>query len=296
MNIAEILSGMGQGIVFVIICILFIWLAKQIDDWRTSDFDDDIQIDDGNAAVGLRRAGLYLAIAIALSGALSGAGRGFVSDLFILLLDGVIILACMFSCRWINDKVMLGHISNDEECIREFIDKKGITTKGNTAVGMVEAGIFIATGFILRGSLSGEGGTFIQGIESTFFFFVAGQICLLAFGYLYEIITPFNVREEIKDNNLAAGVGLGGILIALGIVLQASIAGPFTGWENDIVNFAFYAFAGVILLLAFRVIIEKLLLPTTNLATEVKEDRNVAALIVAQCAINAVAIIIAFSL
>ncbi|MBU1697949.1 MAG: DUF350 domain-containing protein, partial [Proteobacteria bacterium] len=36
--------------------------------------------------------------------------------------------------------------------------------------------------------------------------------------------------------------------------------------------------------------------PTTNIATEVKEDRNVAALIVVVSAINAVAIIIAFSM
>lgn len=296
MNIAAILGALSQGIAFVIISVGFIWLAKKIDDMRTADFNDDIQIDNGNMAVGLRRAGLYLAIALALSGALSGTSHGFLTDLGILVLDGFIILACLFSCRWLNDKIMLGHINNDQECIKPFTDCHGRKITGNTAVGVVEAGIFIATGFILKGSLSGGGGTFIQGIESTFFFFIAGQLCLLFFGYLYEIITPFNVRDEIRDNNLAAGIGLGGMLIALGVVLMASISGPFTGWENDIVSFGFYAFAGVILLLVFQSVIERLLLPTTNLATEVKEDRNAAALIVAQCAVNAVAIIIAFSL
>lgn len=298
MNLAATLNGLGQAVIFVIVSIFFIWLAKIADDWRTKDFNDDVHIDDGNTAVGLRRGGLYLAIAIALSGALDGASKGFLVDFGLLVLDGFIILCCMFSCRWINDKIMLGHVNNDEECIKVFTLKNGTEVTGNSAVGMVEAGIFIATGFIMKGSLSGGGGggTFVQNIESTFLFFAAGQLCLLLFGYLYEIITPFNLRNEIKDNNLAAGIGLAGMVVALGIVLAASISGPFTGWENDIVSFAFYGFSGIILLLLFRTIIERILLPTTNIATEIKEDRNVAALVVAESAIIAIAVIIAFSM
>ncbi len=44
--------------------------------------------------------------------------------------------------------------------------------------------------------------------------------------------TPFNVRNEIKADNPAAGIGLAGILIALGIILMASLSGPFTGWKT----------------------------------------------------------------
>ena len=127
-------------------------------------------------------------------------------------------------------------------------------------------------------------------------FFILGQITLLLFGFLYELITPFNVRNEIKNNNLAAGIGLGGILTALGIILMASISGPFKGWANDFASFGIYALFGIAMLLIFRTVIDRLLLPTTNIATEVKADRNIAALIVVASAINAVAIIIAFSM
>ncbi|MCK5696010.1 MAG: DUF350 domain-containing protein [Desulfobacula sp.] len=296
MDIAVIIAGLGQALTYVIVGIFFIWLAKRVDDWRTKEFDDDVHIDDGNVAVGLRRAGLYLGIAIALSGAMGGSSNGFFLDVIQLLIDGLIITGFMFSSRFINDLFMLGHINNDEECVKVFQQPDGSEVVGNTAVGMVEAGMYIATGFILNGSLSGSGGTFFQGIVSAVLFFVVGQITLLLFGLFYELITPFNVRNEIKNNNLAAGIGLGGILIALGIILMSSISGPFTGWANDLAGFGIYAFFGIVMLLIFRIVIDRLLLPTTDIATEVKEDRNVAALIVVVSAINAVAIIIAFSM
>jgi len=241
-------------------------------------------------------AGLYLGIAIALSGAMDGPSKGFFLDLIQLLIDGIIITGFMFSTRFINDFIMLGNINNDAECIKEFVQPDGSKVVGNTAVGMVEAGMYIATGFILNGAISGTSGTFFQGLVSAVIFFILGQITLLIFGFLYELITPFNVRNEIKNNNLAAGIGLGGVLMALGIILMASISGPFKGWANDFTSFGIYALFGIAMLLIFRKVIDRLLLPTTNIATEVKADRNIAALIVVASAINAVAIIIAFSM
>jgi len=296
MDIAVTIAGLAQGVTYVVVGIFFIWLVKKLDDRRTKEFDDDVHIDDGNIAVGLRRAGLYLGVAIALSGAMGGSSNGFFLDVVQLLVDGIMITGFMFLSRFINDFIMLGNVHNDEECVKEFLWPDGTKTVGNTAVGMVEAGMYIATGFILNGSISGTGGTFFQAIASAILFFVVGQLTLLIFGFFYELITPFNVKNEIKKNNLAAGIGLGGILMALGIILMSSISGPFTGWGSDLASFGVYAVFGIILLLISRAVIDRLLLPTTNIATEVTEDRNVAALIVVVSAINAVAIIIAFSM
>ncbi len=296
MNIIPILTSLSQGFCFALVGVFFIFLAKRLDDWRTRDFDDDRHIDDGNVAVGLRRAGLYLGIAIAMAGALSGSSSGFWLDLIQLTVDGLIITGFLFSSRFLNDLIMMGHMDNDAECIKEFTLPDGRTVTGNTALGMVEASMYIATGFILNGSLSGGGGTFFQSLVSAVVFFVLGQVVLLAFGFVYELITPFNVREEIKKNNLAAGIGLGGILIALGIILMSSLSGPFTGWGTDIAGFAIYTAFGMVLLLVFRSVMDRVLLPTTNLATEIKEDQNVAALVVVESAITAVAIIIAYAI
>ena len=282
-----------QGAVTVLVGVGFIWLAKVLDDKRTRDFNDDRQIDDGNVAVGLRRGGLYLAMAIAFTGALDGGTKGFFPDLLRFVLDGFTILIFLFAARFINDAVMMGHINNDDECIKEFTGPAGETTTGNTALGVVEAGMFLATGFILKGSFSGNGGTLLQSVASTILFFFLGQACLLLFGLIYEKITAFNVREEIRGNNVAAGIGLAGILTALGIVLMSSISGPFTGWGSDIAAFLVYAAYGMAMLLGFRALVDRLILPTTNLVTEVKEDRNVAALLVVECALVAVALLIA---
>lgn len=62
MSTAMLLTGLGQAVIYVILGTGFVWLAKRIDDWRTKAFNDDIHIDDGNVAVGLRRSGLYLAL------------------------------------------------------------------------------------------------------------------------------------------------------------------------------------------------------------------------------------------
>ncbi|MCF8114000.1 MAG: DUF350 domain-containing protein, partial [Desulfotignum sp.] len=264
MSIAFILSGLGQACIYVILGTGFIWLAKQIDDRRTKGFNDDDHIDDGNVAVGLRRAGLYLGIAFALSGAMTGSSKGFWLDIVQLVVDGLFITGFMFFSRFINDSVMLAHIDNDAECIRKFEQPDGTVKTGNTAVGMVEAGMYLATGFILHGSFSGGGGTFLQGILSAVLFFAIGQITLLILGLCYEMITPFNVRDEIKADNPAAGIGLAGSLIALGIILMSSLSGPFTGWINDLTGFFIYAVFGIVMLLVFRQVIDRLLLPTTS--------------------------------
>lgn len=296
MTITATLLSLIQGACFALAGIIFIFLAKRLDDWRTKDFDDDRHIDDGNLAVGLRRGGLYLGIAIAMAGALSGDSGGFWVDFIQLLVDGLIIIGLLFSSRFINDFIMMGHLVNDQECIKEFSLADGRTVTGNTALGMVEAGMYIATGFILNGSLSGGGGTFFQAVFSALVFFILGQAVLLIFGLLYEVITPFNVREEIKKNNLAAGMGLSGILIALGIILMSSLSGPFTGWASDLAGFTVYTVFGMGLLLAFRSLVDRVLLPTTNLATEIQEDQNTAALVVVESAIIAVAVIIAYAI
>ncbi|MCG8549790.1 MAG: DUF350 domain-containing protein [Desulfobacterales bacterium] len=293
MNYMATLINMGHGLCYALASIFFIFLAKKLDDWRTKDFNDDRHIDDGNVAVGLRRAGLYLGIAIGMTGALSGESAGFRSDMLYLLADGALVTVCLFLARFINDSIMMGNMNNDRECIKVFTLEDGRTVTGNTALGMVEAGMYIATGFILNGSMSGSGGSFVQALGSALLFFVLGQVVLLGCGLLYELSTPFNVRDEIKQNNPAAGIGLAGILIALGIILKASLSGPFTGWINDIVGFLIYTVFGMILLIGFTALVDRFLLPTTNIATEVKEDKNVAALVLVQATIIAVALVIA---
>ncbi|MCP4693663.1 MAG: DUF350 domain-containing protein [Desulfobacterales bacterium] len=283
MELTAIFINFGQGLAYAVITFIFIIIAKKIADWRTSKFDDDKEIiEKSNNAVGFRRTGLYVAYAIAFAGTLGAdGGADFKRDVLALLVDGVLITVCLFACRAINDRIMLPNINNDDEA-----------EKGNVAVGLAECGMYIGTGFVLNGAFAGGGESLQVGVVGALVFFVIGQIALLLCGRCYEMITPYNVREEIEKGNAAAGVALAGMLIALGIILRSSIAGPSMGWTADLASFGLYTVYGIVLLLIFRKAIDIFLLPNTSMADEVARDRNVAALALTQAGIIAVAIVI----
>ena len=274
----QYLTHFGQYLVFSAVVVLFMWLTKKWRDFATP-FNDDHEVEENsNLAVGIRRFGLYIAVAIAMVGAISGSSQGFVNDIKALLIDGIFVVVLLMVAQWVNDALILRSIKNDDEVL-----------KGNSAVGLAEAGSYVATGFILNGAFSGAGG----GIGSAILFVVLGQVALVIFSLLYEVFTKFNVKKEISEGNASAGLALGGMIAALGIILRASIAGDFTGWINDIISFAVSIGFGIVLLLVFRKIIDKLFLPHTTIAVEIERDKNVAAIVLAEGCILAVAIIIA---
>lgn len=60
-------------------------------------------------------------------------------------------------------------------------------------------------------------------ILSSIVYFVIGMI-LCALGYkIFDIITPFDLNEEIDNHNIAAGLTVAGIFIGVAIVVSAVI-------------------------------------------------------------------------
>ncbi len=277
------LETLGSYIVYAAVVLAYIWIAKKWRDLATTKFDDDREIEqNSNIAVGLRRFGLYLGLAIGMSAALAGETSGFVNDLKMLAIDGALVLVMMMIARFFNDTIILRGISNDDEALA-----------GNAAVGLIEAGSYIATGLIMFGAFTGGGGTILQGYLSAMLFAALGQISLLIFFEAYEFSTSFNVRKQVKMANPAAGLAVGCMLVAMGIILRASITGDFQGWLVDIKSFALSTGYGILLLLLFRKIIDWLFLPHTTLQIAVEREQNVAAVAVTQACILALAIIIA---
>ncbi|MAG35602.1 MAG: hypothetical protein CL878_05070 [Dehalococcoidia bacterium] len=276
-ELIESINPLWQSVVFVIVALCFMYLLKLWRDWRTP-FDNDHELaEERNLAVGLRRAGLYVAVAIGMIGALTGPSLGFASDLIEFVIDGVLVVVMLNLARYINDVLVVRQVGHD-----------AAVEQGNVAVGFVEAGSYLATGFILYGSFTGEGGNLWNPIV----FFVLGQAVLLIIYEVYQLITSFHITEEIEKGNAAAGLAVGGILTAQGIILSASIAGPFVSWTADLVAFAISALTGIILLLASRKVIDWLFLPHTTLQIEIERDQNVAALALTEGMIIAVALII----
>jgi putative membrane protein len=55
-------------------------------------------------------------------------------------------------------------------------------------------------------------------------FGLSGIVLLIVGYYLWELITPYNLRREIHENkNMAVAVVAGALLIGMGIVIAAAI-------------------------------------------------------------------------
>lgn len=268
-----------QNFIHVLIVLGIAWIAKKIEDVRTTDIDDDKLIEEESfLALGFRRAGLYLGIFIGLSGSLVGSTKGFAADTWTLLLDGFVVVVSMFVIRHLFDSRILHKIKNDVEI-----------KKNNIAVGIAECGAYIATGFILNGAFTGEGG----GILSAILFVALGTLSLYVLYLIYEWSTPYSIADLILGGNIAAAISICGIFIALGIILRASIAGPFISWSDDLKSFGQSLAFGIVALLVLRILVDKTFLPHTNLRTEIVRDKNAAALVLTEAVINGCAIIIA---
>lgn len=273
------LTTLGHYVAYTAVVFVFMYLLKLLDDWRTKNIDEDHEIEEeNNGAVAIRKAGLYIAMATAMAGALHGQSAGFVQDLQTLALDGCLVLGALFIAFLVNDKIMLHGIDNDAE----------VGAK-NEAVACAEFGSYFATGLIMNGAMTGTGPWY-----STIVFFVLAQIAMVVMFFVYDGLTKFSVREEIgQKKNLAAGVAVGGLLTALGIILQTCCSGDFTSWTTDLTMFGVCTAQGIFLLMVFRWLVDKFFLPNTDLHTEIARDQNAAAICVAQAILISLAIVIA---
>ena len=260
------LLQMIKAFLYVGISALFIWVAKHMAD-KLSDGDSDHKIEEeNNTAVGLRRAGLYLGVGIGMIGSLSGSNGSFANEVLLTIWDGVLISVFLVVARFVSDMVLLPAIDNDHAI-----------QNGNVAVGLIEAGGYVATGLIAYASFTGEGGPW----WSTLVYFVLGQVALLIIMRLYEFLTPWAVIDEVKKGNAAAGLMLASIMIATGFILKGAIAGPFGGWAHDLQAFALSLASGaVMLMVAFHHMVDKVFFKGTDLKTEIVRDQNIAAIAV----------------
>jgi uncharacterized membrane protein YjfL (UPF0719 family) len=271
--------AIGQAIVFLAIAFAWMWAAKSFLDLRMrSVYDADREIAQSqNLAIALRRSGLYLGVAIGMLGALSGGGSGFAADVVEMALEGGAMVVFLFIAQAITDAVVVPGIKN-AEALRD----------GNVAVGLVEFGVSVATGLVAYGSFAGEGG----GLLSAVVFFALGQVALIVLAVVYERMTPYHVVEEVRGGNVAAGLMLGGMLLAFGFILNSSLSGNFVGWTEDLLGFAASAGMGIVLLLLLQWPIDRLFLPGTTLRNEIETSPNPAAVAVAVAVKTALALVI----
>jgi uncharacterized membrane protein YjfL (UPF0719 family) len=270
-GIIDQLAAFGHAALLALEVLLLTYAAKKVDDWRTSQFDDDaLIVEKGNVALALRRAGLYLGGMLGMAGVLASPSQGLPRDLLGVLIFGAAAYAALFAARALCRLILLRGLADDDACM-----------KGNTAVGLAEGGLFLATGLVLQGSLTGGGGDLLHGLLSFLIFFALGQLALLAAALIFEALGLAGTRAEIASGNTAVAAEMAGVLVATALVLRSSVEGPSDGLGGDIGAFLTSAVSGIALLCIFQVVLRWLFLRKANLR-EALHGGNLAVALVLQ--------------
>lgn len=222
-----------------------------------------------NKAVALSLSGFLFALFIIIHGVLTEPGNwapidNDYSTWLIDLRDTAIwsTVGCIYLllARVINDKLILPKFSNRKELIQDR----------NVGVGIVQAGSYITTALIIRATLNGPD-IFTLGEELllTLIWFTITQILLIAFTFLYQLSTKYDLHEELRNDNPATGVAFAGNMIAIGILLAFYIR-----TYDSIVGLFIWAAISTLLLCLVRIIVDKALLPNQKLDQEIAKDRN----------------------
>jgi len=185
---------------------------------------------------------------------------------------------------FVNDKLILYKFNNEKELVGDR----------NAGTGATMAGSYLATGLIVNAAVSGEViGGWWKGLLACLIFFALGQVVLVLAGLWYQLITKYDIHKVIgEDNNVAAGIGFGGFLFAIGYVLRAAMIGQSVSWAVDLVAFALYVVIAVVLLTIGTLITDKVFLPKAKISDEIGSQGNIAAALIAAAIYVAIAVLI----
>lgn len=260
------LDNLVSAAIFIIVFFIFFFIGKVINDLLHREYKLNFElVEKDNAALALAVVGYYFGLVLAIGGTIAGPSAGLVEDLYDLVIYGILSIILLNISWFLCDKLILYKFRVSEELIRDH----------NQGTGVVSAGISVASGFIIYGAVSGEGGS----IWTVLVFWALGQVLLILAGLVYELITPYNIHEEIEKDNVAAGVSFAGALVSIGVIIGLAGEGDFTSWSIDLPVYIGFAVLGLILLPIIRLLTDKVLLPTVKLSDEIsaQEKPNVGA-------------------
>lgn len=260
------LDNLVSAAIFIIVFFIFFFIGKVINDLLHREYKLNFElVEKDNAALALAVVGYYFGLVLAIGGTIAGPSAGLVEDLYDLVIYGILSIILLNISWFLCDKLILYKFRVSEELIRDH----------NQGTGVVSAGISVASGFIIYGAVSGEGGS----IWTVLVFWALGQVLLFLAGLVYELITPYNIHEEIEKDNVAAGVSFAGALVSIGVIIGLAGEGDFTAWSIDLPVYIGFAVLGLILLPIIRLLTDKVLLPTVKLSDEIsaQEKPNVGA-------------------
>ena len=244
------------GLILIAAFYVLLLIGKVVNDLLHREYRLNFElVEKDNAALALAMAGYYFGLVLAIGGGLVGPGVSIIDDVIDLCIYGLLGIVLVNVSWYICDKLILFRFKVSEELIRDH----------NQGTGVVSAGVSIASGFIIFGSVQGQGGS----IWTVIGFWAIGQVILILAGLIYNLITPYSIHDEIEKDNVAAGVSFAGALVAIGAIIGFAAESDFESWAINLPDYLGYAALGLALLPLIRLLTDKVLLPTVNLTDEI---------------------------
>ncbi len=241
-------------------------------------------VENDNVAFSTSMVGYYAGLVTAIGGAIIGPSYGMIDDIINISIYGLLAILLLNISAKLNDKIIFSR----------FFMSKEILTDRNLGTGIIEAANYFSTGLIIYGAVIGEGG----GIFTAIIFWAIAQALFFLATKIYNLITPYDIHEEIEKDNVAVGVGYAGALIAIAFLIKTGIQGDFSNYLDQLFTLGIDTTIGFLFLPIARFLTDKILLPTRNLTDEIvnQEKPNVGAALIEAFAYIAGAVLISWTL
>jgi uncharacterized membrane protein YjfL (UPF0719 family) len=263
--------------------LILFFLGKFLFDISTPRIEDDKELTErDNPAFGVFFTGYMLGLGFAIAGSFYGLGPSVVDNLVNIGTSGIAAIILLRISMIIADRLILYSFRIDKEIIQDR----------NVGTGFAVGGIFVASGLIIEGVMTGQSASYLEMLRDILIYWAVGQVFLVIAGLLFQVMARYNVHKTIEeDDNMAAGISMGGYFVGLGIILKAALTGAGSDLGPELLVTVVIGIVGLIVLVFARFLADVVLLPRASLADEVSRQKNTAAGAVSAVAFIAIAVL-----
>ncbi|HUZ18103.1 MAG TPA: DUF350 domain-containing protein [Spirochaetia bacterium] len=265
----ESIKAVVDLVPYYLLGLLLFFLGKFAFDLSTPSIEDDKELTErDNPAFGVLFSGYMVGLAFAIAGSFFALGPSVLGNIVNIATSGVAGIVLL----------RLGMIIGDKLILSTFQIEKEIIQGRNVATAFAVSGLFVATGLMIAGVMSGESRSFLLMLRDIAIYWLVGQAFLVVAGFIVQAISRYDVRKAIEeDGNIAAGLSMGGFFVGLGIILKGALTGTTSNLGPELIVTVVIAVVGLILLIFSRFLTDVILLPKAWFAAEVAQQKNVAA-------------------
>ncbi|MDE0771729.1 MAG: DUF350 domain-containing protein [Salibacteraceae bacterium] len=270
MNMLATLDSIITSVIYLLASFALFFIGRLVYKLVNRGINVDHElVEKDNLAFAMANTGYYVGLLIAIWSLYAGDDIGHIVDNLISIFTyGLFSIVLLNLSIFISDKLVL----------RSFDLRKEIIQDQNVGTGIIEAAICIANGLIIHGVLVENPDGFVEVLV----LWIAAQIVMLLVDLVYNKMTSYDIHEEIKKNNVAAGIGYAGAIIALANLVRHGVEMHAESWIGVAQNLGVETGLGLLLLPAARFMTDKILLPGRSLTDEIvnQETPNIGAAVI----------------